>query len=213
MTLKMMTTQRVKLESEKDHIPIITNEVASVLTEVIQTKQIKLILEVGTAYSYSAHVMADAGAIVYTAERQPKRFEKARAYLETSVHQSRIHLIDKDIKDYQFENQTFDLIFLDGAKSQYQDMFEFLSPHLNPNGLIVCDNMFFHGYKKEDAGRQVKKLLTKLEAFKQFLKHHKVFESEMIPIGDGLIVSWKKDDKDSKQTRAYIKTLASKYTT
>jgi predicted O-methyltransferase YrrM len=90
-------------------------------------------------------------------------------------------------------------------------MFEYLYPYLNPNGLIVCDNMFFHDYKKEDAGRQAKKLITKLEAFKLFLNNHTIFESEMIHIGDGLSVSWKKMDSDSKTTKAFIKSIASKY--
>ena len=214
MTSKtMMTTARVKLESENDHIPIITDEVASVLTELIQTKKMKYVLEIGTAYSYSAHVMADAGATIYTAERQPTRLNKAKSFLEHSVHKSRIHLIPHDIKAYDFENKTFDLIFLDGAKSQYQQMFEQLHPYLNPNGLIVCDNMFFHGYKKEDAGRQAKKLLTKLEAFKAFLNNHDVFESVMISIGDGLSVSWKKADVDYQAMKTLIKSIASRYHT
>lgn len=212
MTSKtMMTTHHVKLESEKDHIPIITDDVASVLKEIIVTKGIKHILEIGTAYSYSAHVMADAGAVVYTAERQHARLEKAKEFLKQSIHASRIHLIPTDILDYTFEKEKFDLIFLDGAKSQYQHMFEYLYPYLNPNGLIVCDNMFFHDYKKEDAGRQAKKLITKLEAFKLFLNNHTIFESEMIHIDDGLSVSWKKMDSDSKTTKAFIKSIASKY--
>jgi predicted O-methyltransferase YrrM len=214
MTSKtMMTTAHVKLESENDHIPIITDEVASVLTALIQTKGIKVVLEIGTAYSYSAHVMADAGATIYTAERQLTRLKKAQSFLEHSMHKSRIHLIPHDIKAYDFKNQTFDLIFLDGAKSQYQQIFEFVSPYLNPHGLIVCDNMYFHDYKKEDAGRQAKKLLTKLDAFKAFLSNHDLFETEMISIGDGLSVSWKKEDIDAKITKAYIKTFASKYHT
>lgn len=214
MTSKtMMTTARVKLESENDHIPIITDEVARVLTELIQTKKMKYVLEIGTAYSYSAHVMADAGATIYTAERQPTRLNKAKSFLEHSVHKSRIHLIPHDIKEYNFENKTFDLIFLDGAKSQYQQMFEQLHPYLNPNGLIVCDNMFFHDYKIEDAGRQAKKLLTKLEKFKAFLNNHDVFESVMISIGDGLSVSWKKEDVDYQAMKTLITSIASRYHT
>ncbi len=56
----------------KNNIPIITDDVSDILTYVIQTYQFKNVLEIGTATSYSAHVMAQAGAEVLSIERNKR---------------------------------------------------------------------------------------------------------------------------------------------
>jgi predicted metalloprotease len=55
--------------------------------------------------------------------------------------------------------------------------------------------------------------LTKLEKFKAFLNNHDVFESVMISIGDGLSVSWKKEDVDYQAMKTLITSIASRYHT
>ena len=115
--------QHIKTHAIQHNIPIITDDVADILTYVIETYQFKKVLEIGTATSYSAHVMAQAGAEVWSIERNKERFEIAQAFVEKSRLKHNIHLIYDDALTYECENHTFDLIFIDAAKSQYINFF------------------------------------------------------------------------------------------
>jgi predicted O-methyltransferase YrrM len=203
-----MTTSQVKLESLKDQIPLILDDVAHTLQHIIKKFGYKQVLEIGTAYGYSAHVMADAGAQVMTVERNLDRYHKAITLLNASIHQDHINILNIDAKMLTFEHHTFDLIFLDGAKSQYQNMFNSLSPYLNEHGMIICDNMFFHHLKKEDVKRHTRQLLTKIEKFHRFLFEHTEFETHILNIGDGLSISYKKNVINQDQIDELIASIS-----
>jgi predicted O-methyltransferase YrrM len=197
----------VKLESIQDNIPIIKDDVAKFLQDYIHQFKVKRVLEIGTAYSYSAHVMAEAGAEVFTIERHPIRMNKAQSFIEQSQYAKNIHLIKEDAKNIHFDIDFFDLIFIDGAKSQYQNFFKRFSMNLKQDGIIVCDNMFFHHLKKEDVKRPTRQLLKKLENFHVFLNEHEKFNSDIYEIGDGLSISYRKDIIISNEKHSFLKEL------
>lgn len=202
-----MTTHQVKLESIKDEIPIIKDDVALLLQNYIQEFEVKKVLEIGTAYSYSAHVMAEAGAEVFTIERHPIRMNKAESLINQSIYKKNIHLIKQDAKNVVFEENFFDLIFIDGAKSQYQNFFKQFSINLKQEGVIICDNMFFHHLKKEDVKRPTRQLLRKLENFQLFLNQHQDFYTQVYDIGDGLSMSYRKNKDFSNKKYDFFNRL------
>ena len=202
-----MTTSQVKLESIRDHIPLIFDDVALILQKLIHTFQYKSVLEIGTAYGFSAHSMADAGGKIITVERNLERFNKAKLLLSQSNHIDSIEILHQDAKTLKFNANQFDLIFIDGAKSQYQNMFKLLSPFLKSSGMIICDNMYFHHLKKEDVKRHTRQLLRKIEAFHEFLKDHDVFDSHVYDIGDGLSISIHRNNEDIIRTKKMIEML------
>jgi len=178
----------LKNQALTNQIPIIQDEVAIYLFELIKHEHIQHVLEIGTASSYSAHIMASAGATVETIERNDAMKELARYNIEHSPLKDLITLFEEDAITFKTE-KTYDLIFIDGAKSKYKHFFDTFQNNLNDYGYIICDNMFFHHLNPKDVGRNTRQLLKKLKDFQQFLLENKDFKTEILAIGDGLSIS------------------------
>lgn len=182
---------KLKEQAQEKKIPIIFDDVASFLTTWIKTHKIKYVFEIGTASSYSAHIMANAGAHVDTIERNASMIQLAKNNLAISPLRDHIQLIEDDATTYKV-TKHYDLIFIDGAKSKYKHFFDTFHNHLSPNGAIICDNMFFHHLSEQEVGRNTKHLLRKLKAFEQYLLNHPSFDTEIVSIGDGISISRRK---------------------
>lgn len=187
---KTTTIQRIKDHAIANQIPIIQDDVALILKIIIETFQIKKVFEIGTATSYSAHIMAQSGAEVWTIERNQTRFLIAETFLKDSEYQSKIHLIFDDALSYELKENQFDLIFIDAAKSQYITFFEKYQHYLNPHGIILVDNIFFHHLDPSKVKRPTRQLLKKIDKFKLYLSLHPTFTSHIISYGDGLSISF-----------------------
>ncbi|GAA3321251.1 hypothetical protein GCM10020331_036250 [Ectobacillus funiculus] len=90
-------------------------------------------MEIGAAIGYSGIRMASAvdDVHVVTIERDRDRYEKAVSYIQQSSVSERISLLYGDALEVFDEVQkhgTFDVIFIDAAKGQYQRFFELYEP-------------------------------------------------------------------------------------
>jgi predicted O-methyltransferase YrrM len=110
--------------------------------------------------------------------------------------QDRITIINGDAL-YTSIKGKYDLIFIDAAKGQYTKFFEKYKYFLKPNGVIISDNLKFHGHvgnRNNIANRNLKQLVGKIENYIDFLKDNEEFETKFYDVGDGLSVSIKKND-------------------
>ena len=92
----------------------------------------------------------------------------------------------------------YDLIFIDAAKGQYTKFFEKFKYFLAPGGIIITDNLKFHGYvgsKKKIESKNLEGIVKKIEKYILFLKENEEFETKFYDVGDGLSVSVKKDSR------------------
>lgn len=184
----------------KNNVPIILDEGLAFLESVIALKRPKRILEIGTAIGYSAIRMHKVcGSIVYTIERNPEMVELAGNHIRQAGLEDEIHLIFADALE-AFEavkNLEFDMIFIDAAKAQYLKFFMLYTPLLSEHGIVVCDNMLFHGLVEDTANyenqsRGVRGLIRKLSVFHQALLENPEYKTSIFHIGDGMSVSVKK---------------------
>lgn len=194
-TTKTTTIQKIKDHAIANQIPIIQDEVAKVLKILIETYDVKKVLEIGTATSYSAHVMASCGSEVWTIERNELRYSIAEEFLKNSEYHHKIHLIFDDALTHILKENHFDLIFIDAAKSQYIPFFEKYQHYLNPKGLMIVDNIFFHHLDPLKVKRPTRQLLKKIEKFKLFLSEHPNFKSQILSYGDGLSISYQDHER------------------
>ncbi|PKK92698.1 MAG: SAM-dependent methyltransferase [Tenericutes bacterium HGW-Tenericutes-6] len=177
----------------KDHqVPIICEDGLLFLSQVIKDYQVKDVLEIGTAIGYSALAMASFGCSVDTIERNKEMADLAKKNIKAFDLNHRVSLIEADALLYDGDLRMYDLIFIDAAKAQYQKFFEKYMKYLNPNGVIVCDNLRFHDLKPENVNRHTKQLLRKINTFKTFLVNHPDFETKFFETGDGMTVSQRK---------------------
>ena len=209
--VKNMTTLKTNLEfsplelelkeyAKENKVPIIFDGGLSFLEAVIRTKRPINILEIGTAIGYSAIRMSRAAnSDVYTIERDPKMYEKAIENVKKAGLDDKIHIIFKDALEAfdDVKSIKFDLIFIDAAKAQYHKFFDLYTPLLNDHGVVVCDNMLFHGLVEdkdnlENYSRSVRGLIRKLNEFHDALLSNKDFDTAIYDIGDGMSISVKK---------------------
>ena len=68
--------------------------------------------------------------------------------------------------------------------------------NLNPKGIIISDNLSFHGYveqKERIESRNLRQLVGKIRKYVDFLKDNKEFKTKFYKVGDGIAVSIKED--------------------
>lgn len=130
-----------------ENIPIMQDEGIEFLTNFIIKKQLKNILEIGTAIGYSAIMMARTRDDIHitTIERDETRYMEALKNIKKFNLEDRITLIFNDALNVKLEGE-FDLIFIDAAKGKNKDFFEHFEANLSLDGYIITDNMDFHGY-------------------------------------------------------------------
>ncbi|HPX72240.1 MAG TPA: O-methyltransferase [Acholeplasmataceae bacterium] len=172
----------------KNDVPIINDEGLAFLLELITKYNVKHILEIGTAIGYSAINMANLDTKIITVERDYFMYNEALKNIKEANLEENIQVLYADALEVEI-NHTFDLIFIDAAKAQYQKFFEKFKFNLNPQGIIVCDNLNFHNLDINEVSRGTRQLLKKIQKFKDFLKENEEFETIIYDIGDGISVS------------------------
>ena len=192
----MVRLRIIEEYAKENNIPIMEKSGIEFLINYIKENQIKKILEIGSAIGYSAIKMAlvDEDITITTIERDEKRYLEAIKNIKEFELEKRINIILDDAFNINLE-EKFDLIFIDAAKSQYIKFFEKFKENLNSNGVIISDNLDFHGLVEGDYdsySRNVKGIVRKLKNYINFLKENEEFETEFIKIGDGIAITWRK---------------------
>lgn len=179
------------------HVPIMLKDGIEYLLEYIKNNNIKNILEIGTAIGYSSIRMAQVNndIKVTTIERDSNMYNEALKNIKSFNLDNRINVIYKDALDVELTDK-YDLIFIDAAKSQYIKFFEKFKHNLNDNGVIITDNLSFHGLVKDstNCSRNTKQLVKKIQNYIDFLKNNEEFDTEFISIGDGISITRKKSN-------------------
>lgn len=179
-----------------NNIPIMEHDGIEFLIDYIKNNNVKNILEIGSAIGYSAIRMClvDEKVTVTTIERDKKRYDEAIKNIKKFNLEDRITIIFDDAFNVEL-NDKFDLIFIDAAKSQYIKFFEKFKINLNNNGVIVSDNLSFHGLvhtKEHIESRNVRGIVRKLNNYIEFLKNNEEFDTTFYEIGDGVSISRRK---------------------
>ena len=190
---------KLKEYAKENSVPIIQDEGLSFLLNAIKLKHPKVILEVGCAIAYSSIMMAKASdAIIYTIERDPKMYEEAKKNVKEAGLENRINIIFCDaLEAFDYvKDIKIDMLFIDAAKAQYTKFFEIYTKNLADDGIVICDNMLFHGMVlNEDLSsmsRSVRGLVRKLNNFHEFLLNNDSYDTSIYDIGDGMSISIKK---------------------
>ena len=190
----------LKQYAKENSVPIIIDEGLSFLESIIRIKKPKNILEIGSAIGYSAIRMARVcNSNIYSIERDEKMYNLAIVNINKANLSNNIHIIFKDALEAfdDVKDIKFDLIFIDAAKAQYHKFFDMYTPLLNNEGVVVCDNMYFHGLVEdvkniESYSRGVRGLIRKLNEFHEYLLNNNEYHTSIYNIGDGMSISVKK---------------------
>jgi len=160
---------------------------------VTKISKAKKILEIGTFTGLSALSMAlglpDDGTLV-ALDKNKETCKKASDFFKKANQDRKIKIINKpaleSLKEIKKENLTFDIIFIDADKGNYQHYYDEVIDLTKKDGLIIIDNVLWRG---EVADRNNKDNLTNIiRDFNNYVKNDKKTEQIIIPLGDGLTI-------------------------
>ena len=186
--------QQLKKYAIDNNIPIMQDEGIDFLTNFIEKKGIKNILEVGTAIGYSAIKMClvDKDIMVTTIERDETRYMEALKNIKKFNLENRITLIFNDALSVEF-SEKFDLIFIDASKRKNKEFFEHFVKYLDTNGYVITDNMSFHGYVDMDPSeiesKNIREISEKINDYIYFLENNMEYKTTIYQVGDGVAVT------------------------
>lgn len=190
---------QLEQEALDTFVPIIRKETQQFLKWILVATQPKRILEVGTAVGFSTLLMAEYNPIecrIVTIENYEKRIPIAKANFKAAGREQMITLLEGDAAEIlPTLDETFDFIFMDAAKAQYIHFLPELVRLLDTDGTLVSDNVLQDGDIIESRFAVTRRNRTIHKRMREYLyavTHHEELVSTVLPIGDGLTVSTKK---------------------
>ena len=164
------------------------------LSLISKIKQPKKILEIGTYTGYATLCLAEGletSGKIYTIDKNEELIKIQNKYFSKSkYHKNIIQYTGDALEIIPKINSKFDLIFLDADKEYYNKYLEIIIPKLNKKGILISDNVLWHGKVLSDKKNQDKVTKT-IDTFNKDLVKNKNFQTFMLPIRDGLSISIK----------------------
>lgn len=190
--IQIYNLEKLKEKALENKVPILCDDGLRFLKELIKDNKPKSLLEIGTAIGYSAIAvsLSAPNLEITTIERDELLYQEAIKNIEKFNLSNKIHVINQDALELEL-TAKFDMIFIDAAKAQYIKFFEKYKSLLNTDGIIVTDNLNFHNLDFLTASKNVKRLITKLNEFKEYVINVEGFETVIYDVGDGMSVSRK----------------------
>ena len=192
----MDLTQLEKFARER-YIPVMLDDTKELLFETVKAKQPKRILEIGTAIGYSGIVMLSASesATLNTIELNENSALMARRnFVEFGVI-DRVNIFVGDAREIvTMLTGSYDFIFLDGPKGQYEVFFPYLTDLLEVGGTLVCDNVLYKGlveHVPEDKRHKHITVARNMRAFLDDVTTNERYSTTLHRIGDGVTISTK----------------------
>ena len=180
--------------ARSENIPVIPHETVAYFRLLLESLQPEKILEIGTAIGFSALLMAEYApqAQITTIDRNPEMIELAKANFAKYDSRQQITLLEGDAVDLlETLEGSYDLVFMDSAKSKYVVFLPQVLKRLNPGGLVLIDDVFQGG----DVAKPFEEIKRGQRAIYRGL--HSLFDAtldspdltaSLLPLGDGLLM-------------------------
>lgn len=196
--------EALEKEAIDTYVPIIRKEMQTFLKWMLALKRPMRILEVGTAIGFSALLMAEYNPVegkITTIENYEKRIPIAKENFKKAGRESQITLLEGDAADWlkQLEG-PYDFIFMDAAKGQYIHFMDDVIRLLAPDGVLVSDNVLQDGDIIESryaVTRRNRTIHKRMRDYLYQLTHHPQLQTTVLPLGDGVTLSVKLEDKSN----------------
>ena len=158
---------------------------------IIKISNIKNVLEIGTftglsALSISLALPEDGKLVVIDKNEETSKI--AQNFFKKANQNHKITTIIKPAFESlnDIKNQKFDMVFIDADKMNYKEYYEKSLGLLNKGGLIIIDNVLWHGEVADV--KYSDKYTINIREFNQFVSEDKRVEQIIIPLGDGMTV-------------------------
>ena len=169
---------------------------AQFLQTLIKASNIKKVLEIGSFTGFSALSMALAlpedGSLI-SLDKNSEFSNKAKSFYKKANENKITQIIRPAIEsldELKNSKKKFDLIFIDADKENYINYYEKCIDLVNENGLIIIDNVLWHGEVVDKSKND--KFTNIIRDFNKHVQKDNRVSKNIIPIGDGLTICIKK---------------------
>ena len=152
------------------------------------------VLEIGTYTGYSTLCIAkvlNPTCMIHTIDKNEELLQIQNKYFEKSGLRNQIKQYTGDalaiIPKLKFD---FDMVFLDADKENYVKYLELISPILKPGGVLLTDNVLWHGKILESSENQ-DRVTRLIDNFNKKILEDKSLKTVMLPIRDGISLTLK----------------------
>ena len=158
---------------------------------IIKISNIKNVLEIGTFTGLSALSIAlalpDDGKLI-ALDKNEETSKVAIDFFKKANQDHKIKTIIKPALESleKLKNNKFDMVFIDADKINYKEYYERSLNLLNKGGLIIVDNVLWHGEVADKENND--KITNTIRNFNIYVKNDKKTEQVILPLGDGLTV-------------------------
>jgi caffeoyl-CoA O-methyltransferase len=182
--------ERVEKHAEENGQPIADPEVAQLIRVLLRTKRPRRVLEIGTNIGYSVIGMGrelDSSSALETIEIDHNTLMIAKGFVAEAELPCRVVFHEGAALDVIARLEgTFDFVFIDCVKSEYEAYLDGLLPKLERGAVIVCDNLLWKGKVAEGAHDTA---TDALRAFNQRITSDPRLLTTILPVGDGTGIS------------------------
>lgn len=187
----MKINEEIKTYGLSHGVPITKDDTLVFLCDIINKYNCQNVLEIGTAIGYGSITMAKNTMLKHidTLEIDEDRYKIAIDNIKSQGLESKItpHLIDA--MDYlKACTKKFDLVYLDGPKGQYINYLPLIIELLSPHGIIVADNLYFHGMVTGEipVSRGCRAMIKGLHKYIDAITTDPRLDTKILQIGDGV---------------------------
>ncbi|PSQ17457.1 O-methyltransferase [Halobacteriales archaeon QS_8_69_26] len=187
--------EEMEAHAEADRIPIASRDVATLQAGLARATDADRGLEFGTAIGYSTLHVARTGCEVVTMEVDEERIAAAREYLDRGGVADRVRIHEAPaLKVLPDLEGPFDVVFLDAVKTEYDDYLDGVLPMMPSGGMVVVDNMLWHGSVPEAVrtGEADDESTAALVEFNRAFVNHEDLQAVVTPLADGTGIGVKK---------------------
>ena len=157
----------------------------------IKTLKIRKILEIGTFTGFSTLSMALAlpeDGEITAVDKDKNTSKKANEFFKKAKQDSKISMIVKSALEALMEirDKKYELIFIDADKMNYKKYYEVALKLLDKEGLIIIDNVLWHGDVVESNIKD--KITDSIRDLNNFISKDERVEKVIVPFGDGMTI-------------------------
>ena len=158
---------------------------------IIKVSKIKRVLEIGMFTGLSTLSMALAlpeDGEITAVDKDKNTSKKANEFFKKAKQDSKISMIVKSALEALMEirDKKYELIFIDADKMNYKKYYEIALKLLDKEGLIIIDNVLWHGDVVENNIKD--KITDSIRDLNNFISKDERVEKVIVPFGDGMTI-------------------------